>query len=505
MESTNANAPTANGLVCRNVVCLYSQVDEPFYLQLKKSLNLLERQGQVQWLEVLSGAELALTWQRNVKCADLILFLLSPDFFVDELCYQTMLLVLQERTSRQVPAVPILVRAVNWRLSACKDLAIVPHNEQPVASWPFPDEAYAFIGADLACLVPGWPPIPLPTRPRLFQARELPKGYVPRPKAFDEIKGLLLSQRSTQTAAITTALRGAGGFGKTTLALALCHDSEIQAAFPDGILWVELGEQPPKPIDVLNGVLAFLEPSLSEATTLEKARYRWRTALDGRMCLLIIDDVWQAHALEPLLEGGPQCARLVTTRNDQVLPEETARVWVDAMETEEAIAMLRRGLPEEVQQSALEALVIRLGCWPLLLTLAHGLLLDQVCYGRTVAQALEVVEHVYQQRGVAAFHLEQLRERYQTVERCLEVSLQHLEDFTLVRYQAATRYQELAIFPEDTDIPIALLHIFWQGTGGLETWETDELCVRLHQLSLLLTCDLGKGTIRLHDVMHNYL
>src|SRR6266516_1363761 len=158
-------------------------------------------------------------------------------------------------------------------------------------------------------------------------------------------------------------------------------------------------------------------------------------------------------------------------------------------------------LPEEVQPSALEALVMRLGCWPLLLTLAHGLLLDQVRYGRTMAQALEVVEHVYQQRGVTAFHLEQVNERYQTVERCLEVSLRHLEEFTLARYQAATRYQELAIFPEDMDIPITLLRIFWQGAGGLEMWETDELCVRLHQLSLLLTCDLGKGIIRLHDVM----
>lgn len=83
-------------------------------------------------------------------------------------------------------------------------------------------------------------------RHRLFQARDLPKGYVPRPKAFDAIKHLLLNHQGNQTTAITTALRGADGFGKTTLALALCHNTEIQAAFPDGILWVELGEQLPR-------------------------------------------------------------------------------------------------------------------------------------------------------------------------------------------------------------------------------------------------------------------
>jgi hypothetical protein len=484
MKSTDAEITPATEPEPKAIVCLYSQDDEPFYLHLKKSLNLLERQGWVNWLEVLPGNELAATWQSDVKHADLILLLLSPDFFVDEVCYQTMQFALQERMARQVPVVPILARAVNWRLSACKNLVIVPHNEQPIASWALPDEAYASIAADLVRLVPGWLAVPSPTRPRLFQARDLPRSYVPRPQAFDEIKHLLLNQEGNHMTAITTALRGAGGFGKTTSALALCHDPEIQAAFPDGILWVELGEQPPRPLDVLNGMpcsrvsagasragapgrttpvwppppvarfaacarpasqrrsrlsfhrmpcsrvsagasragapgrttpvwpqapaarfaacarpasqrrsrlsfhrmLASLDESLSGAITLEEARDRWRRALRNRVCLLVIDDVWQEIALEPLLEGGPQCVQLVTTRNDQVLPEDATRVWVDAMELEEAIAVLCRGLSEAIQQGAyqstLEALARQLGYWPLLLTLANGMLGAQVRHGR---------------------------------------------------------------------------------------------------------------------------
>ena len=225
-----------------------------------------------------------------------------------------------------------------------------------------------------------------------------------------------------------------------------------------------MGEHPPKPLDLLNTILASLEPSSSAAITEEEAWDRWHTALSKRTCLLVIDDVWQAAILTPLLECGPQCMCLVTTRNDQVLPEEATRIFVDAMEPEEAIAVLRRGLPEEIQQKAylpaLSALVRRLGCWPLLLTLAYGLLADQVRYGRTIAQALDVIKHAYQRRGVTAFHLEQASERYQTVERCLEVSLRHLEAVTLARYQPVTRYQELAIFPEDTDIPLTTLRHF---------------------------------------------
>src|SRR5882724_11481889 len=86
----------------RDILCVYSQTDESFYLQLKKSLNLWKRQGHVRWLELRPGDELAATWSNDVKQADLILLLLSPDFFPDELCYQTMHLALQERASRDV-------------------------------------------------------------------------------------------------------------------------------------------------------------------------------------------------------------------------------------------------------------------------------------------------------------------------------------------------------------------------------------------------------------------
>ena len=41
---------------------------------------------------------------------------------------------------------------------------------------------------------------------------------------------------------MTTALRGAGGFGKTTLARMMVHNPAVQQAFPDGIAWVTIGE-----------------------------------------------------------------------------------------------------------------------------------------------------------------------------------------------------------------------------------------------------------------------
>ena len=74
-------------------------------------------------------------------------------------------------------------------------------------------------------------------------ADPLPAGFVERPEKLAEIKKKLLDAQG-EPVAITAALRGAGGFGKTALANALCHDPEIEDAFSDGVLRVALGEKP---------------------------------------------------------------------------------------------------------------------------------------------------------------------------------------------------------------------------------------------------------------------
>ena len=83
------------------------------------------------------------------------------------------------------------------------------------------------------------------TTPRVpFMVDNLPEDFVPRPKEMETLIGTLLDENQTEPVAITAALRGAGGYGKTTLARAICHDERIQDAFSDGIVWITLGEEP---------------------------------------------------------------------------------------------------------------------------------------------------------------------------------------------------------------------------------------------------------------------
>src|SRR5215472_8015962 len=75
-------------------------------------------------------------------------------------------------------------------------------------------------------------------------------------------------------------------------------------------------------------------------------------------------------------------------------------------------------------------------------------------------------------------------------------SVQPTAIFCLCDQEDAQFYRELQIVG---------LHLFWKATAGLEPWEVDDLCMQLHSLSLVQTCDLGNGTIRLHDVLRTYL
>jgi TIR domain len=63
-----------------------------------------------------------------------------------------------------------------------------------------------------------------------FMAPDFPEGFVQRPREFKQLIAELVNEKRECPIAITTALQGAGGYGKTTLAVALCHDDQVIGA-----------------------------------------------------------------------------------------------------------------------------------------------------------------------------------------------------------------------------------------------------------------------------------
>src|SRR5262249_21318540 len=141
-------------------------------------------------------------------------------------------------------------------------------------------------------------PEPPPRVP--FMAPDLPKDYVERPEEFVRLKSLLLDPNRGDPLAITTALQGAGGFGKTTLAAALCHDGDIVEAFGDGILWVTLGENP-NLVEVVNGLCTAMTGKNPGFIEVELAAGRLAELLEDRDCLLVLDDIWNPAHLRPFM------------------------------------------------------------------------------------------------------------------------------------------------------------------------------------------------------------
>jgi TIR domain len=52
-----------------------------------------------------------------------------------------------------------------------------------------------------------------------FMCKDLPPDFVARPNEFDALLSKLLDEKREEPVAVTVALRGAGGYGKTTMAI----------------------------------------------------------------------------------------------------------------------------------------------------------------------------------------------------------------------------------------------------------------------------------------------
>jgi len=124
-------------------------------------------------------------------------------------------------------------------------------------------------------------------------------------------------QPDSPGAVVVAAVIGAGGLGKTTLAVHAAH--LVRARFPDGQLYANLHgamPNPAEPSDVLARFLRDLgmDPQRIPAGEEERAAH-YRSLLTDRRILIVLDDAKDAAHVRPLLPGSASCAVLVTTRN----------------------------------------------------------------------------------------------------------------------------------------------------------------------------------------------
>ncbi|MEU7800760.1 NB-ARC domain-containing protein [Micromonospora arborensis] len=297
----------------------------------------------------------------------------------------------------------------------------------------------------------------------------------------------------------TVAVVGAGGFGKTTLAQAICRLPSIRERFPGGVLWVTVGENPTAAD--LTGHLEYLAQVISgeqqEFSDPGRAAFRLGQLLDARPpVLLVIDDVWTAEHLAPFLQGGRKCSRLVTTRVPRLLPPGTPQIEVGEMTTIQAEQLLMHWTGSD--GAAMGRLIQSAARWPLLLSLIGAAVADLVRQGTPARDAVNAHLTLLQEVGPTGLD-EMSRDAFhgRLVASTIEASLGRLDP------ENRQRCLELSIFREDDRIPLAVIRMLWAGSARLSTAASGAILSRLSALSLL---SVHEGTyLRLHDVVRSYL
>jgi hypothetical protein len=259
-----------------------------------------------------------------------------------------------------------------------------------------------------------------------MMAPEPPADFVRRPTEFDALKKKLLDAKG-DAVAISAALKGAGGCGKTTLARGLAHDPDVQDAYFDGVLWVELGERPENLLGMIADLITILTGTPPGLETINAATAALGEALGDRRILVIVDDAWREQDLRPFLQGGPNTTRLITTRLSRVLPANAFRQAVDAMKGHEARELLSRGLPKDQvpgQSKELSDLASRLGEWAQLLKLVNGFLRERVIDGgEHLPDAIADADQRLTEEGLGTFDADDEGDRTKAVAQTINLSV----------------------------------------------------------------------------------
>jgi hypothetical protein len=323
----------------------------------------------------------------------------------------------------------------------------------------------------------------------LSKVPALPPGYVVRDE-LDELVDAIVGVEQGGAIGLTASpsgvgLHGPGGIGKSVLAAALARDDRIRDRFPEGVYWVTVGEQP----NLLSVQLELLERLGEKATSprsVAEATMELRSFLAEQQVLLVVDDVWSDAAAHAFRVIGPRGRLLYTSRDPLVITAVGAvPQWVGVL-TPEAARTLASGVlgcPVSALPAAADRAFTEVGRVPL----AVALLAAAIRGGRSwdrVGADLDRDPDVYGEHP------------YANTFRAMQISV------TALPADLRAALFGLAVFPPNTNIPLAAVGRYWAHTRDLTT---DDTAMDLDRLVSANVLRRDGYTFAFHDLQHDYL
>ncbi|WP_055627277.1 AfsR/SARP family transcriptional regulator [Streptomyces hirsutus] len=329
------------------------------------------------------------------------------------------------------------------------------------------------------------PPEPAATPVRPAQLPATVPDFTGRASFVRELGALLASAEGRVMA--VSALAGIGGVGKTTLAVHVAH--QARAVFPDGQLYVDLqgaGARAAEPETVLGAFLRALGTADSAIPdSLEERAALYRSVLDGRRVLVLLDNARDAAQVRPLLPGTHGCAALITARVRMVDLAGAHLVDLDVLSPDEALALFTRIVGEErvasERQAALDV-VAACGFLPLAIRIAAS---------RLAARRTWTVSSLVAKLADERRRLDELQAGDLAVKATFELGYGQLEP-------VQARAFRLLGLADGPDISLAAA----AAVLDLPPGDTEDLLECLVDTSLLESA--APGRYRLHDLVRLY-
>jgi tetratricopeptide (TPR) repeat protein len=250
--------------------------------------------------------------------------LVTANFLASDYCHDVELrYAMEQHEQGNARVIPVILRPCDWKTTSFARLQALPTDGKPVVSWKDRDDAFLNVVEGIRKALgemghgvsspafqkaPATSAIVVPVLNALHQLPTPPADFTGR---ADELKELLAA---VKTGGVTiSGLQGLGGVGKTALALKLAE--QLKPDYPDAQFYLDLKgvTQPLTPRDAMAYIVRAWHPTAQLPEKEEEVAALYRSVLDGKRVLLVMDNARDAEQVKPLIPPR-SCLFLVTSR-----------------------------------------------------------------------------------------------------------------------------------------------------------------------------------------------